>query len=103
MPGSETRAAVGSSSLMVLSSVMFAGSYISDHGARHTSEANARRAGTLGLVHCRVAQSGSDPGLAAAHVAGGEHVGARDLLIDLPGADVAGLVEIDAEHLLHRV
>src|SRR5262249_9983676 len=45
MPGSETRAAVGSSSLMVLSSVIIAGSYISDHCARHTSGGNALRWG----------------------------------------------------------
>jgi hypothetical protein len=37
--------------------------------------------------------------LAAAHVAGGEDVGARGLVVDHVGADVAALVEVDAEHL----
>src|SRR5580704_9153008 len=45
MPGSETRAAVGSSSLIGLSSVIIAGSYISDHRARYTSGGNALRWG----------------------------------------------------------
>src|ERR1700761_5771298 len=45
-------------------------------------------------------RSPNHPGLAAAHVAGEEQVGARGLLIDWIGGDVAGLVEIDAEHLL---
>src|SRR5436853_2524272 len=37
--------------------------------------------------------------LAAAHVAGGEHVGTRGLVVDEIGADIAALVEIDAEQL----
>src|SRR5262245_60883358 len=50
-----------------------------------------------------LADGPDDEGLAAAHVACRKHLGKRGLVVVEVGADVAALVEVDAERLQHAL